>query len=89
MELVLAFKVSSEVYDTDGNQRCDKMSALHDGDFRSKRSKHRGAKKEQQRAAFVISGKTLSGLSESDKKHKRQRTRVAAEDLKDWQKLLC
>lgn len=76
----MAFKVASEVHETGGN--------LHKGEVRSKRSKHRGAKKEQQRAAFVISGKSLSGLSESDKKHERQRTRVAAEDLKDWQKLL-
>lgn len=67
----MAFKVASEADETDGNQRCDKMSALHKGEVRSKRSKHRGAKKKQQRAAFVISGKSLSGLSKSDKKHKR------------------
>lgn len=68
----MAFKVA--VHETAGNQRCDEMSALHKGEVRSKRSKHRSAKKEQQRAAFVISGKSLSGLSESDMKQEEDKS---------------
>lgn len=89
MEFILAFKAASEVRDTDGNQRCDEMSGVHKGcklDANGANTEVQRRNNKERRSSSL--GSRSAGSSESDKKHKRQRTRVAAEDLKDWQKLL-